>query len=419
MKATFDADFSKLESEAAKSDAAMGKLVQSTEAVNTALGGMTTTQGKSASTTNSAVTAMRQFDGVLSSVGVNINTQIRAMDDLAAASGKTASQIGFVGTVGLVAGAAMAGWDLGRHIAEWTGMDNIVSRSASTLLGWGDVSAETAAAKADVLAKASATAGREITNLTEAMQINSQHAQEVADHFDAVANGIAKAEESSKRMRDGLIAYQDRMNKVNDAEDRITAARIKRNQEELQRFTDKVREIELGGDHAFSTLHSWYGEMARDQQHMNELADQNIKKLEESQRAAQQFLIDALNTARAIDAELAASPIGHGPTIPNGEGPAPIFVKPITVPSVFFGSSQNSNSTLRSFDDGGPTGRGGPALLHPNEFVVPRGGALVSSGGAVQITINVTQPLGTPTAIADAVADALAKQYRGRGVRSN
>src|SRR4051812_48335078 len=145
----------------------MGKLVQSTEEVNTALGGMTSTQGKSASTTNSAVTAMRQFDGVLSSVGVNINQQIRAMDDLAAASGKTADQIGALGTAGLVAGAAMAGWDLGRHIAGWFDLDNIISKSAATVLDWGNVSAETAGAKADVLALASANAGREITNLTE------------------------------------------------------------------------------------------------------------------------------------------------------------------------------------------------------------------------------------------------------------
>ncbi|MES2341714.1 MAG: hypothetical protein V4597_08550 [Pseudomonadota bacterium] len=72
-----------------------------------------------------------------------------------------------------------------------------------------------------------------------------------------------------------------------------------------------------------------------------------------------------------------------------------------------------------SFDVGGPTGAGGPALLHPDEFVVPQGGALVRSGGSSVViqNLNVTQPFGTPPAIAEAVGDALMRQARAQGTR--
>lgn len=43
-----------------------------------------------------------------------------------------------------------------------------------------------------------------------------------------------------------------------------------------------------------------------------------------------------------------------------------------------------------SFAAGGPTGQGGLALLHPGEFVVPAGGALVSGGGSGSAVFNIT-----------------------------
>ena len=44
-----------------------------------------------------------------------------------------------------------------------------------------------------------------------------------------------------------------------------------------------------------------------------------------------------------------------------------------------------------SFESGGPTGGGGLALLHPGEFVVPAGGALVSGGSRSSSTVfNIT-----------------------------
>jgi hypothetical protein len=55
---------------------------------------------------------------------------------------------------------------------EFFGLDKAVAKTWTSLLGFADVGAETAGAKADVLAKASMTAGHAITNMAEAIRIN-------------------------------------------------------------------------------------------------------------------------------------------------------------------------------------------------------------------------------------------------------
>lgn len=78
-------------------------------------------------------------------------------------------------------------------------------------------------------------------------------------------------------------------------------------------------------------------------------------------------------------------------------------------------SSPSPGERVPGYKDGGPTVEG-PAYLHANEYVVPKGGALVmSGGGSTTIQIYVTQPLGTPAAIAAAVDQALMARRRNIG----
>ncbi len=65
---------------------------------------------------------------------------------------------------------------------------------------------------------------------------------------------------------------------------------------------------------------------------------------------------------------------------------------------------------MKSFDVGGPTGDGGPALLHPDEYVVPRGGALVSGGGRGDTYITVQTLIGTVDELAAAIGQAQLQQ---------
>ena len=93
---------------------------------------------------------------------------------------------------------------------------------------------------------------------------------------------------------------------------------------------------------------------------------------------------------------------------------------PINVSNLFAG--------LTGFGQGGSGdfGSGTPVMLHGREAIVPLdnqgsdlrfGGSAGQVGGAIAITINVTQPLGTPDQIARAVGDAQIAVLKGQGVR--
>lgn len=119
-------------------------------------------------------TQMRQFDGALAAVGLSIGPQIRAIEDIAAASGKTATQLGGFATAGLAVGVAMAGWQLGRVIADWLGLDAAIAGATAKLIGYGDVAAETAGAKQDTINKAIANGADAMISYADAIVFNQK-----------------------------------------------------------------------------------------------------------------------------------------------------------------------------------------------------------------------------------------------------
>ena len=118
-------------------------------------------------------TALSSFDGVLASMGVNIGTEIRGLNDLADASGKTFTQLGLIATAGLAAGAALAGWKVGRLVADFFDLDVAIGNATAKMLGWGDVAGQTAGAKQDVINKAIANGAAVTISYTEAIAFNT------------------------------------------------------------------------------------------------------------------------------------------------------------------------------------------------------------------------------------------------------
>jgi hypothetical protein len=147
--------------------------------------------GGATAPTNNLRTALGQFDGVLASLGVNIGPEIRSLSELGDASGKTASQLGLIGTAGLVVGAGIAGWKIGRAVADFFDLDKVIGNATAKLLGFGDAAGEVAAAKADILAKASKAAGIEIKDLDLAMAMNEAEATRHAETFNTAASRVA------------------------------------------------------------------------------------------------------------------------------------------------------------------------------------------------------------------------------------
>jgi hypothetical protein len=96
------------------------------------------------------------------------------LNDVAAGAGLTAESLGLFSAAGLIAGTAMGSWKLTRAAMEFLGLDDAVAKAWTHLLGLNDAIAAGAAAKLDVLARASLTAGRDITDMAEAMRINAK-----------------------------------------------------------------------------------------------------------------------------------------------------------------------------------------------------------------------------------------------------
>lgn len=134
---------------------------------------------------------VQKFDNILASLGINIGNDARAIGELTSASGQTATSLGSVATAGLAAGAAFAGWKIGRVVSDFFDLDKVIGDATAKLLGWGDVVGEQAAAKADVLAKASKTAGIAITDMELAMAINEGTAKSNAEAWNTSANRLA------------------------------------------------------------------------------------------------------------------------------------------------------------------------------------------------------------------------------------
>lgn len=213
ITAQFDADFSAFNTEVGKAEQQLTLFEMSTAKTGTSIAGMGTTTTKTTTQFNTMTQSFQQFDGVLNAVGIHLGPAVKGLNDIGAASGKSASQLGLFATAGLLVGAAMAGWNIGRKIADLLGLDEAIANSTAKLMGWGDVAAQTAGAKADVLALATkrlremtGDATRTVTDFSDAMRINQQW---VDEHKKGAKEAAKATEEWTKAMEAVNVAGQN------------------------------------------------------------------------------------------------------------------------------------------------------------------------------------------------------------------
>ncbi len=123
-------------------------------------------------------------------VGTSALGMREGLNAIAEGAGITVSELGLFTAAGLVAATAMGAWEVGRAAAEFFDLDTKIGDVTAALLGFGDVAAETAGAKADVLAKASKHAGVEITDMATAMAINDAAVRAFSRSVDTSANRV-------------------------------------------------------------------------------------------------------------------------------------------------------------------------------------------------------------------------------------
>jgi hypothetical protein len=191
-----DAGLAGIQSEAAKTEVAITEMAAATTDTATVTGDAIAGLGTKATGTTSGFTMMagslKTADKTLGAFGISINKEIGMLEELGQVSGQTAADIGLIGSATAVAGAAFAGWNIGRKIAELTGADEAIANLTARLLGWGDAAAQEAGAKADVLARATQNAGRQITDMTEAIKINYDAMKRNSEQYNTAANRAAE-----------------------------------------------------------------------------------------------------------------------------------------------------------------------------------------------------------------------------------
>ena len=430
--------------------------------------------------------SMRTFDGVLSSVGIHIGPEIKAIGEIGDASGKSATQLGVLGTAGLAVGAAVAGWKIGRLVADFFDLDEKIGNATAKLLGWGDAVGEAAGAKADALRLASERSGRTITDEGEALRVNTEFRKKHNEEAKVSAIVLKASADAAKADADALLAsaaaHEKALQKLTDqfsggallsaASDysevllrmgnieRLTVDEKKQLVDQFQKTIDKYRlmgpagaavvehfaglvqqlqpvptkllEIESGFGgltSALDNLGTHVKPALSDIEPLLKAAADAAKALEPPLNAVTH---DLENTARAMEtaaratytvhsaysiggsmADMAAAAAARGGVVAYDDHNNPyIHIPGVNMP----GRGQPQHRA-----EGGSVEAARPYVVGergPELFVPRAAGSIVPSGGGGMVTnIYITQPLGTPQAIADAVGRSLMARQRERGTR--
>lgn len=378
----------------------------------------------------SGVTATyRQFDGVLASLGIRVGPQVKALEDLSNATGKSATQMGLLGTAGLALGAAVAGWGVGRLIADFFDLDTKIANAAARLLNYGDIAAEVGAAKQDVINRAIANGAKETIGYSEAIRFNIKHAQEAAGaHVDWAAR-MSAAQKEVRGVTEAEAAQIDIARRLGATEAELTrdfglsgdALRILGDR--LRVVADQKKALTKVTEDAAKAEREFWQEV----DHLNSktlppfvgLLIDIDRKLEELPPAAKQVEEDFAQSFLAIGqsaADVAAQVSGAAQVMLGQLHSVASFQNPYALSGAMSKAEMTARATelggTVAYDDynnpyvyvpgknsapkaragGGPVSAGEPYMVGergPELFVPSRSGAIVPNGAGASISVTV------------------------------
>jgi hypothetical protein len=188
---------------------------------------------------NTLHSSLGKFDGVLAGLGINLGPQIRGIEEIGSAAGKTSKEVGVLGTAGLALGAGLAGWQLGRLAAEFFNLDEKIANATAKLLGWGDVAGEVAGAKQDTINAAIKRGAAATISYTEAIQFMNVAMDQ------SVKATVATVEATNKGLEERAAAM-----KRAAAESQRLREEERKLAEETRKAHDEIMSFSLGIDHS-------------------------------------------------------------------------------------------------------------------------------------------------------------------------
>lgn len=429
----FEADFSQFNSAV---DTATGKLTAfggSTTKLDTNLRLVDSSSLRSSNSFGQLSQGLATADKTLAAFGVHIGPEIHALDEMSQASGKTASQIGLIGTASLVAAAALGGWNIGRKIAEFFDLDNKVAHLADSIFHLGLATQESGAKQDSINLAIKRGADATITYAqaiqfnqdwvnknTEAQKVHNKEVEQSAKVANAAAEAQQRLTEAQRKhitdIGDKLFGADDikRAQDYADAVGRVENVSIlsadaqKELAEVMQAGIDamaregiatdslssKFAELMLAATETSRAITATSEHFESDAERMKREADELAKAMKENfviigDAAQEQAARTSLSWSQAMDAVRAGQGTLSG-----------------TIQSIAPGAP---GSTVRYDDFGNPYGYV-PGVNNPGQ-VFP------SPGGATQGFINNFYVNGTGQDVARVVNDELTRMMSRGGNR--
>lgn len=147
-----------------------------------------------------------QVDRLAALAGVSIGPLGLALSELGAIATTTSTALATLGPAGLVVAGTFALFKGGELLREYTDLDDSIMKLAEDTFGWGNASKYTQE-QIDALQFATLHYGREITDLSVAMDLQKQHARELAKEWEALA---AMEETLAERSQDAAKQFTER-----------------------------------------------------------------------------------------------------------------------------------------------------------------------------------------------------------------
>jgi len=196
--------------------------------------------------------SLSEVDKVLAAAGINLGPLPKALDQLSSAADGSSTALGMLGKAFLVVATAKAAWDTGRWIAELGGLDDKVADFAAGLMGTSSSAVEAAAAQ-ETLAKASAIAGQDITNMTSAVRILTRAQQ---DQFAANVETNKELEKTAKEA-EKAAQFSAKLFSQDDIERAWTYVTALNGVENVTKLTtDKKKELNRAVTDAIDAYHA-------------------------------------------------------------------------------------------------------------------------------------------------------------------
>lgn len=248
LSSRLEADFSDFVTETKKANAALTDM--QAEAAQTAtafqrssvvVGQFGTAADKSSSGFTTLTGGMRTADKMLGQFGVNIGSEINALEELGQVAGKSASQVGLIGTAGAAAAAGLLGWQIGSFIADVTSLDERLGDLLITMGLFPSAQKAGADAAADMMRRA-----REldpaVRTAAQAIEVLDDAARKGTEQWTSGAASVRRWNEELKHAEaDGLPGLRKEIEKGVLTVDQM-ARRYDISKEAVQHFTKQVQE---------------------------------------------------------------------------------------------------------------------------------------------------------------------------------